>query len=177
MTLSRTCPHSEWRVACPFFMPTGRLENGAWPHPARLPLGRGWTGHCTAPGHDGEIPDSATIEQFCNMGYSAGCAKLPSDRTWDAVRFSPIGVRAAHSMRPSKICLRYVCERSHLPVENGILEFDMGTARCTQPHPDARVQKMAECFLASYIEQWKLRGAGVFTNVPALDCPTPEREP
>ena len=31
-------------MACPYFMPVEKLENGTWPHPSRLPLGSGWRG-------------------------------------------------------------------------------------------------------------------------------------
>src|SRR3954465_3694980 len=55
-------------LACPFFMPVAKLENGSWPHPARLPLGCGWTGHCTAPGHEQAVPSQDVVESFCNLG-------------------------------------------------------------------------------------------------------------
>jgi hypothetical protein len=47
--------------------------------------------------------------------------------------------------------LRYVCERDHRPVESGDLEFDLPRAIWLQRHNDLRVQKMAECFLESYL--------------------------
>ena len=147
-------------MACPFFMPTAKLENGAWPHPARLPLGSGWSGHCTAPGHYGEVPEPDTLEQFCNLGYAGNCSRLPQERPWDAVRFA-IAAQGeedtSHTRRPcpegetrsSILQLRYVCERAHRPVEHGRLSFDPGGVGWLQRHPDDRVQKMAECFLES----------------------------
>jgi hypothetical protein len=36
-----------------------------------------------------------------------------------------------------------------------VLEFDLEQMRCVEPHRDARVQRMAECFLESYIEKRK----------------------
>jgi hypothetical protein len=36
-----------------------------------------------------------------------------------------------------------------------VLEFDVEQMRCVEPHHDARVQRMAECFLESYIEKRK----------------------
>jgi hypothetical protein len=52
--------------------------------------------------------------------------------------------------------VRYVCEREHRPVEHGQLEFDLIESRWPRPHSDARVQKMAECFLTSYLTRKKL---------------------
>jgi hypothetical protein len=167
------------RMACPFFMPVEKLENGAWPHPARLPLGAGWSGRCTAPGHEGEIPAQHGLEQFCNLGYAAGCERLPPDRAWDAVRFAVTGGAQAKSAQggPSNdgksndhdgtlrlsnriVQLRYVCERDHQPVEDGKLEFDAGRAQWLQRHSDGRVQKMAECFMESHLAKRKLQAEG-----------------
>jgi hypothetical protein len=75
-------------VACPFFMPVEKLENGAWLHPGRLPLGCGWSGQCTAPGHAGEVPSQEELREFCNLGYAEGCGRLPRERAWDSVRFA-----------------------------------------------------------------------------------------
>jgi hypothetical protein len=36
-----------------------------------------------------------------------------------------------------------------------MLEFDAAEARWEHPHRDSRVQRMAECFLASYVEKRK----------------------
>ena len=146
-------------LACPYFMPVARLEHGSWPHPARLPLGGGWCGYCTAPGHEGEIPQKDVLENFCNLGYASGCSWSPPERDWDAVRFAvsaPVG-SGVRSEMPSAVArvlvLRYVCERNHRPVVHGDLEFDLPSATWLQRHDDARIQKMAECFLDSYLKR------------------------
>ena len=149
-------------MACPFFMPIEKMETGTWPHAARLPLGSGWSGNCTAPGHEGEVPERRALEEFCNLGYAHKCTCLPQERAWDAVRFAV----AAHEDRracgdgsevrlaQSRIIhLRYVCERDHRPVEHGRLKFDAGAAGWLERHPDMRVQKMAECFLESWLNR------------------------
>jgi hypothetical protein len=141
-------------VACPFFMPIEKLENGAWIHPSRLPLGCGWSGHCTAPGHDGEIPSHEELQQFCNLGYAASCTRLPAERAWDTVRFGVRTVIAAPGASP-RIRLRYVCERAHRPADHGVLEFDPARDSWVTQHPDPRLQRMAECFLGSYLETRK----------------------
>jgi hypothetical protein len=141
-------------MACPYFMPVEKLENGSWPHPARLPLGGGWRGHCTAPGHEGEAPPQDILEAFCNLGYATSCAWAPSERAWDAVRFAVTAICEADKPRPSHIIrIVYVCERGHRPIERGDLEFDLDHASWLRRHADARLQKMAECFLESYLKK------------------------
>jgi hypothetical protein len=142
-------------------MPVERIGAGNWPHPARLPLGCGWSGHCTAPGHEGEVPPQDVLEAFCNLGYASSCAWAPAERAWDAVRFSiaaPLhGERdqAASNggVRSQVLRLIYVCERAHRPVVHGELRFQLQSGEWLERHEDARVQKMAECFLESYLKK------------------------
>ncbi|MHB8216872.1 MAG: hypothetical protein ACYDDS_12420 [Candidatus Sulfotelmatobacter sp.] len=143
-------------MACPFFMPMEKLENGAWLHASRLPLGCGWSGQCAAPGHVGETPSQQELQEFCNLGYAAGCGRLPQERVWDSVRFAARTLcRDGERVPGGRIQVRYVCERGHLPVEHGVLEFDSVAARWDKLHSDERVQRLAECFLASYLEKKK----------------------
>lgn len=147
-------------MACPYFMPVEKLENGSWPHPARLPLGCGWTGHCTAPGHEEGVPSQDIIEAFCNMGYASSCAWAPQERQWDAVRFSISAPQAGEKRFDLSqvggarvLRLIYVCERDHQPVAHGDLEYDVARSAWLSRHNDARIQKMAECFLESYLKK------------------------
>ena len=130
----------EFFLACPFFLPTEQLRGGAWIHPTRLPLAAGWEGTCTAPGHEGATPESF---EPCNLGYASTCPRLPQERRWDAVRFAVLQESSERSL------LVYVCEKDHLPADHGNLEFCVRDGACAKPHPDPRIQKMAECFLAS----------------------------
>jgi hypothetical protein len=139
-------------------MPLERLENGNWPHPARLPLGCGWTGHCTAPGHEGQVPAHDILEAFCNLGYASSCAWAPEQRAWDAVRLSVStpedGGNHKGSPTPARVLkLLYVCERDHRPVSHGDLLIDLSTTIWLRRHEDPRIQKMAECFLDSYLKK------------------------
>lgn len=138
-------------MACPFFMPIEKLENGAWLHASRLPLGCGWSGHCTAPGHENVVPSQEELQEFCNLGYARHCTRLPHERPWDSVRFAVRTVGTGGNGN-KRIQVRYICERGHRPAEHGFLEFDATDAHWAQRHPDRRVQRMAECFLAAYIE-------------------------
>jgi hypothetical protein len=141
-------------LACPYFMPVEKLENGSWPHVSRLPLGSGWSGRCTAPGHEEAVLTPTELQEFCNLGYAQGCGRLPSDRSWDSIRFDARTVgEAKNNGGAQQIQVRYVCERDHRPAAHGMIEFDVSSRLWKQPHHDSRVQRMAECFLSSYIEK------------------------
>jgi hypothetical protein len=132
-------------MACPFFMPTAKRDDGGWIHPARLPLGAGWQGHCCAPGHQGSEPSLEEIRELCNLGYASRCSRLPKERTADAVRFS------VSRDRGDQLTVCFVCEFGHRPAGHGKLEYDLALARWVSSHPDPCIQKMADCYLQSYL--------------------------
>ena len=134
-------------MACPYFLPQKRIDHPLWPHPPRLPLGDGWSGECTAPGHEGVRPSDDELKDGCNLGYARACPRLPSGRTSDAVRFS------LARDRNRKLSVQFVCEIGHAPAGHGLLEFDAATGRWSSTHADARIQRMAECFLDSYLRR------------------------
>ncbi len=147
-------------MACPYFMPVEKLENGNWPHPARLPLGAGWNGHCTAPDHAGKTPSLDILEAFCNLGYAGSCSWAPADRDVDAVRFAVIappdagpGKKSSSLVASNTIRVKFVRERAHRPVNDGELEFDLRSGIWLRRHDDACLQKMAECYLHSYLQK------------------------
>jgi hypothetical protein len=128
-------------------MPTSKLEDGGWLHPARLPLGGGWIGQCSAPGHEGAEPTDQELRELCNLGYAAGCPRLPAARTCDAVRFSIASDRGA------QLLMWFVYESGHRPAGHGMLEYDLSLGQWISAHSDARIQKMAECYLQSYLRR------------------------
>ena len=130
-------------LACPYFVPREVLNDGSWPHPARLPLGAGWTGACGAMSTE-TVPAEDHVRQFCNLGYAAGCPRLPAERDWDAVRFS---VAAASE---KEIMLHYACELNHAPVEHGTLIFELPGGNCREPHPDPRIGRLAATYVRAY---------------------------
>jgi hypothetical protein len=140
-------------MSCPFFMPAAKLENGIWLHAQRLPLGCGWSGQCTAPGHEGESPSQEELQEFCNLGYANACARLPHERAWDSVRFGVKMTSLEGQRQSDRIQLYFVCERDHRPIEHGVLDFDIASDEWRLRHSDARVQRMAECYLAAYFEK------------------------
>ena len=133
-------------MACPFFLPTHKSEDGSWPHPARLPLGAGWMGQCCAPGHVGTAPSDEELRDHCNLGY-ATCCRLPEQRSADAIRFSVARDRG------SQLDLWFVCELGHRPAAHGKLQYDLVQSQWLSTHPEPHVQKMAECYLQSYLQR------------------------
>ncbi len=119
-------------MACPFFLPSEKFDDGGWLHPSRLPLGSGWRGLCTASSQPEMVPSDEQLKEFCNLGYAATCPHLPQERPWDAVRFS-----VTHDCE-DRIFLDYVC---------------VDGAQWTRSHRDTRIQKMAECYLDSYLRK------------------------
>jgi hypothetical protein len=136
-------------------MPIEKFENGEWPHVARLPLGCGWSGHCAAPGHENEAPSQQELRDFCNLGYAEKCSRFPQERIWDSVRFSARTVASGGNGSGDRIEVRYVCERAHRPADHGFLECDAVEGLWQKRHEDGRIQRMAECFLAAYVEKRK----------------------
>ncbi len=135
------------RLACPFFMPERKLQDeGAWFHPSRLPLGNAWDGHCGSPGYEATKLSRDDLRE-CNLGYATACPRLPKERACDAVRFS-----VTRDMG-SKVTLCFVCEASHQPREYGTLQYDLVFGRWVSIHPDSRLQRMAECYLESYLQR------------------------
>jgi hypothetical protein len=132
-------------MACPYFAPTHKWEEGGWLHPSRLPLGGGWTGRCSAPGHEDAEPTHHELTEFCNLGYATACSRLPQERSWDAVRFAV----ARHS--GAQLLLWFVCEASHLPVAHGTMEYDTSVSNWRAPHSDARIQRLGDCYVQSYL--------------------------
>jgi hypothetical protein len=132
-------------LACPFFMPTEKYESGPWIHPARLPLGAGWKGYCTAAGHENAIPAQEQIHESCNLGYPVSCPWRPVELVWDSVRF------AVTKECEQRIVLCYVCEKGHLPISHGLLEYDTRLGGWTSTHAHSGIQKMADCYLKSYL--------------------------
>jgi hypothetical protein len=133
-------------MACPYFMPDERFES-TWPFPQRLPLGAGWNGWCTAPGHDGARPTAEELTSGCNVGYAKGCSRLPAERYADAVRF------ALGEERDGQLRVLFACERAHAPAGSGELLYDKAKASWIKMHKQACVQRMAEVYVLVQIER------------------------
>lgn len=140
-------PRSPLILACPYFMPTHKSEDAAWLHPSRLPLGAGWSGHCCAPNHESTTPSDQSLRDHCNLGYAVACPHLPKERAADAVRFSVARDRG------TQLELWFIFERNHRPAGHGKLQYDVAADRWLSLHPNPQIQKMAACYLESYLQR------------------------
>jgi hypothetical protein len=50
-----------------------------------------------------------------------------------------------------RLQLWFICESAHCPAGYGTLEYDLSIGRWASSHSDSRIQKMAECYLQSYL--------------------------
>ena len=132
-------------MSCPFFCPTDRADDIAFPHPARLPLGAAWRGTCGAPGHQLTVLTNLELES-CNLGYAHACRRLPKERACDAVRFGVV------SRSGERVVIRYVLETAHLPAGNGVLEYDRVGRFWLSPVADP-IQNLADTFIRSYLDR------------------------
>jgi hypothetical protein len=132
-------------VACPFFFPHERAFNIQWNFPSRLPLGAGFCGTCRAGGAEVN-PSDTELREFCNLGYSGQCARMPAERRADCVRFAVANDQGA------RILLHFVYERDHAPVKWGVLDYDAAGQRWNSAMSDRILQRQAECYLAIYFE-------------------------
>ena len=73
-------------------------------------------------------------------------------RAWDAVRF------CVSTESELFVQVAFVCEKDHLPVEHGKLEYRIQDAVWTKAHADSRVHRLAECFLQSWLQKGRVSG-------------------
>lgn len=135
-------------MACPFFMPVGRLSEGGWTHPPRLPLGDSYHGLCYARPADVFAPGEAAQRDLCNCGYVQGqCAHFPGDSAADAVRFSITGDLNG------QVRLVYVFEKNHAPAGHGTLEYVVAENRLVENPGGELLAGQARAFLDSYLRR------------------------
>jgi len=140
-------------MACPYFMPEERFDS-SWAFPQRLPLGAGWSGQCMAPGHGGARPSQEELTSGCNLGYAKNCGRLPAERPADAVRF------AIGEERDGVLHVLFVCERNYLPADHGELLYEKSRNAWIEPHENACIKRMAECYVRTQLERRLTLGAG-----------------
>ena len=135
-------------MACPFFVPSRRLEIAGWVRPPRFPLGDPFGGACHARSGDVIEPPEARQRELCNCGYARGrCDRFPGDSAADAVRFSVTDDTA------TRVSVVYVVEKDHAPAEFGTLEYLVDESRLDGPHISDVLVQQARAFLESYLSR------------------------
>lgn len=134
-------------MACPYFLPEGKLETGQWTHTPRWPLGNACAGVChSQPGEIHQPPDEQQ-QLLCNSGYARGlCDRFPSDATADAVRFSVV------TDERKRLRVAYIFEREHAPVAFGTLEYTVAEHAFKELPDTALLGRQAEAFIESYLK-------------------------
>lgn len=135
-------------MACPFFVPSRRLENAGWVRPPRLPLGDPFGGACHVHPADIVEPPESRQRELCNCGYARGrCDRFPGGDAADAVRFS------VTEDSPTRLLVVYVVEKDHSPVEFGTLEYLVADARLDGSVISDVLAQQARAFLESYLRR------------------------
>jgi hypothetical protein len=116
-------------VACPYFMPVEKLENGTWPHAS----GFLWDADGVDTARRRDTRASLPRRKSCRSSATLAMRKVADVCRGIGVGFDP--VRSSNNGRRRKngtgrrIQVRYVCERDHRPAEHGMLEFDATAKR------------------------------------------------
>jgi hypothetical protein len=135
-------------VACPFFVPSRRLEIAGWVRPPRFPLGDLFFGACHAHATEVIEPPESRQRELCNCGYARGrCDRFPGDGAADAVRFS------VTDDTPNRLIVVYVVEKDHAPAEYGTLEYSVGDSRLDGPVISDVLAQQARAFLDSFLRR------------------------
>jgi hypothetical protein len=141
-------------VACPFFLPSRRLETTGWTHAPRLPLGDPFGGTCHVGPTDIVEPPEAQQREVCNCGYARGrCDRFPVGIAADAVRFS------VTADSPGRLSVVYVVEKDHAPAEFGTLEYIVKDARLGGSPIGDVLAHQARAFLESYLRRRSSRAS------------------
>lgn len=134
-------------MACPFFYATQKVSGARQCAPVQMPLGDTYEGECRA--HpDPYRPAEEELARLCNLGYArTKCPRFPPEAGPDAVRF------AVSRDNQEKFVVLYVEERDHLPWEHGSLEYDVGSQKFVEPHPNPIVNRLAEAYAEAYLRR------------------------
>jgi len=132
-------------MACPFFYPVDRFDNGPWAVPPRLPLGDPYRGECRA-SDSAFAPDEQHVRAVCNLGYGRNrCDHFPQSSASDAVRFH-IAEDAGELIR-----IQFIFEKDCWPREHGTIECSAASGASSADN--AILQKQAGAFLDSYLRR------------------------
>lgn len=132
-------------MACPFFFPLRRLDQGAWLNPPRLPLGDPYSGECRADAAAPFEPPEEHQRERCNCGYARfRCSHYPEGAAGDAVRFSVL------SDSSGRIEVIYAVERDHAPVEHGRLVYFREEDRWEDASVSGLLTRQAGAFVESH---------------------------
>ena len=134
-------------MACPYFYPVERFEDGAWLKPPRLPLGDPCRGACHAATGTAEL-SLDELRAFCNVGYARGnCTRFPADAEADAIRFS---IAEDHG---GIVDVIYIFEREYGPLRHGLARCSAEPSEISDAPDDPILRAQLQRFLESYLRR------------------------
>ena len=143
-------------MACPFFMPVSRLDEGNWVHAPRLPLGDFYRGVCRSQASESFDPPESSQRDLCNYGYARGrCERFPADSPGDAVRFSVITDEGVGD-EGGRLRLVYIVEKDHAPADHGTVESRTEQIQSLSLRENDVMSGQARAFLESYLRRKQL---------------------
>jgi hypothetical protein len=133
-------------VACPYFYPVERVDDGTWIKPPRLPLGAPYRGFCQSVDGQRFEPDARGVRECCNTGYARGrCARFPDRAPADALRFS------IEADANGVIEIVFIFEAAWSPARFGRAQWSEGAIRCEEAL-DPVLRRQMEIFISNYLE-------------------------
>jgi hypothetical protein len=135
-------------MACPYFFPTERFAESAWPKHPRLPLGDPYNGICRADPMRERSPAAQTLRECCNVGRASHrCSHFPKEDGPDAIRYS------VASDAEDVIRIFYVAERANRSVDHGTVEFETATGLFRDGPAGETLEKQARAYVESYLRR------------------------
>lgn len=135
-------------MACPYFFPTERFAEAAWPKHPRLPLGDPYKGICRADPKHERSPAVETLRECCNPGRAhQRCSHFPKSSGADAFRF------CVASDADGVIGIFYVAERGGRTVESGTVDFETATGLFRDTQAGETLEKQARAYVESYLRR------------------------
>lgn len=104
------------------------------------------------------------LQELCNLGYASKCGRLPKDRSYDAVRFSVARDTGA------QLLIWFACEAGHYPCNHGQLEYNPSLTTWVSSHQDPQIQKLAECYVQSYLTRKSNSSLADISSSPPHDA-------
>ena len=93
------------------------------------------------------IPPRTNLSRDAIWVTRKTACRLPADRHADAVRFA-LGEECNGILH-----VRFASELAHLPASHGELLYEKASATWLSRHDDARVQRMAECYVQVQLQK------------------------
>jgi hypothetical protein len=129
-------------------MPQDRVDDSAWQHAPRWPLGDVYQGVCRSDPSRHFDPRDAGQRDLCNYGYARGrCDRFPRDSSADAIRFSVTGDE------DGRLRLVYIVEKNHAPAEHGLVESSVEEIQSIRVGESELISNQARVFLESYLRR------------------------